>query len=79
MCSKTIGLAEPIKAALASLAERIQLAVVYGSTAKRTDTASSDVDLLIVSDSMILEQAYIALTSAEQEIAKKDQCNALYV
>jgi len=68
---KTIGLAEPIKAALASLAERIQLAVVYGSTAKREDTASSDVDLLIVSDSVILEQAYIALSSAEQEIARR--------
>ncbi len=68
---KTIGLAEPIKAALAKLAERIQLAVVFGSTAKSTDTASSDVDLLIVSDSMLLEQAYSALLSAEREIARK--------
>jgi predicted nucleotidyltransferase len=68
---KTMGLAEPIKAALASLAERIQLAIVYGSTAKREDTALSDVDLLIVSDSMLLEQAYTALTPAEREIARK--------
>lgn len=68
---KTIGLAEPIKAALASVAERIQLAIVYGSTAKRKDTAFSDVDLLIVSDSMLLEQAYTALTPAEREIARR--------
>jgi len=32
---------------------------------------TAGVDLLIVSDSVILEQAYIALTSAEQEIARR--------
>ena len=68
---KTVGLAEPIKAALAGLKEAIQLALVYGSVAKRADTASSDVDLLIVSDRLLLEKAYAALAAAEHAISRK--------
>jgi predicted nucleotidyltransferase len=68
---KTVGLAEPIKAALARLKEAIQLALVYGSVAKHADTASSDVDLLIVSEGLLLEKAYAALASAERAICRK--------
>jgi predicted nucleotidyltransferase len=68
---KTAGLAEPVRSALGPLAEHIQLAVIYGSVAKQTDTAYSDVDLLIVSDTLTLEQTYSALAVAEREIARK--------
>jgi predicted nucleotidyltransferase len=68
---KTVGLAEPIKAALVDLKEPVQLAIVYGSIAKHADTASSDVDLLIVSDDLLLETAYTALAPAEQLISRK--------
>lgn len=47
---KTIGLAEPLREALAPIAAKIRAAFVYGSVAKRSDTASSDIDLMIVSD-----------------------------
>lgn len=49
---KTVGLAEPLREALAPLADRIAAAFVYGSVAKRSDTASSDIDLMIVSDTL---------------------------
>lgn len=49
---KTIGLAEPLREALATLAPKIIAAFVYGSVAKRQDTAASDVDLIVVSDSV---------------------------
>lgn len=49
---KTVGLAEPLRDALAPLAERITAAFVYGSVAKRSDTAASDIDLMIVSDAL---------------------------
>ncbi|MDQ3525841.1 MAG: nucleotidyltransferase domain-containing protein [Chloroflexota bacterium] len=49
---KTVGMAEPLRAALAPLADRIDAAFVYGSVAKRSDTASSDIDLMIVSDTL---------------------------
>lgn len=47
---KTVGLAEPLREALAPLAPQITAAFVYGSIAKRTDTARSDIDLMILSD-----------------------------
>lgn len=47
---KTVGLAEPLRQALAPLAEQITAAFVYGSIAKRADTAHSDIDIMIVSD-----------------------------
>lgn len=49
---KTVGLAEPLRQALEPLADRIQAAFVYGSVAKRSDTATSDIDLMIVSDTL---------------------------
>jgi len=49
---KTVGLAEPIRHALSPLAPKIDAAFVYGSVAKKKDTAASDIDLLVVSDSV---------------------------
>jgi predicted nucleotidyltransferase len=68
---KTVGLAEPLSQALAPLAQRIVFAAIYGSVAKRTDTASSDVDLLIVSDDLTLEQVYSVLGGVERSLARK--------
>src|SRR3990167_8175525 len=47
---KTVGLAEPLREALAPLAKRITAAFVFGSVAKRSDTAASDIDVLVLSD-----------------------------
>ena len=69
---KTIGLAEPITQALLNLKEEpVQLAFVYGSVAKHADVASSDVDLLIVSDRLLLDEAYAALAPAERMLSRK--------
>jgi len=67
---KTVGLAEPLRAALDPLKERIVLALVYGSVAKGSQTASSDVDLLIVSDALTLERLYEALAVAETALGR---------
>jgi len=58
---KTFGLAIPLREALAPLASRIELAFVYGSVAKRSDTARSDIDVLIVSDSLTYAEVLGAL------------------
>jgi predicted nucleotidyltransferase len=68
---KTVGLAEPVMQALAPLANSIAFASIYGSVAKQTDTAASDVDLLIVSDDFTLEQAHSALSAVERTLARK--------
>jgi predicted nuclease of predicted toxin-antitoxin system len=54
IASKTMGLAEPLRQALAPLAPRMRAAFVYGSVAKRQDTASSDIDLMIGSSAVVV-------------------------
>lgn len=68
---KTVGLADPIRQVLAPLAQTIELALLYGSVPKGTDTASSDIDLLVVSDELALEDLYAALTPAEASLDRK--------
>jgi predicted nucleotidyltransferase len=58
---KTVGLAGPLREALRPLADGIIAAFVYGSVAKRKDTARSDIDLLIVSDKLTYADVYAAL------------------
>lgn len=69
--SKALGPAEALRAALLPLGESIRLALVYGSVAKRSDTASSDIDLLIVSDALTLEQLYELLRPVEAQLGRR--------
>ena len=58
---KTFGLAEPLREALAPLASKIRAAFVYGSVAKGADTAASDIDLMVVSDTVSYADIYAVL------------------
>lgn len=68
---KTVGLAEPLRAALAALAPQIKAAFVYGSIAKKEDTASSDIDLMLVSDTLSYGDAILALQSATEAFGRE--------
>lgn len=68
---KTAGVAEPLRRALAPLARHIAAAFVYGSVAKGTDRAGSDVDLLVISDSLHHADLFEALQPAEASLARK--------
>lgn len=68
---KTIGLAEPLREALAPLAGQITAAFVYGSVAKRSDTASSDIDLMILSDSLTYADIVGALHPAIVQLGRE--------
>ncbi len=57
---KTSGLAEPLRQALEPLAFKIDAAFVYGSVAKKRDTAGSDIDLMVISNSVTYGEIYIA-------------------
>jgi len=76
---KTVGLAEPLRQALIPLAHSIVFASIYGSVAKQTDSAASDVDLLIASDDLTLEQVYSALSAVERTLGRKINPNLLTV
>lgn len=67
---KTVGLAYPLRDALAPLEDRLSLALVYGSTASGTEHAASDVDLMLVSDSLTLEAVLSALAPVERIVGR---------
>ncbi len=68
---KTVGVEESIRDALSSLADRLTLAVLFGSVARRADTAASDIDLLLVSDELALETVYSTLEPAEKLLGRR--------
>ena len=68
---KTVAMVEPIRQALNPLADRIELALIYGSVVHGTDTASSDIDLLVVADGVMLEELYTALAPVETNLDRK--------
>jgi predicted nucleotidyltransferase len=67
---KTIGLVGPLEKALAPFREHIHVAFVYGSIAKGTDTARSDIDLMVVCDDLAYSDLYDALQDAEATLGR---------
>jgi predicted nucleotidyltransferase len=67
---KTVGLAEPLREALAPLARKIAAAFVYGSIAKRQDTAASDIDLMVVSDTLTYADVFGVLEPVQVRLGR---------
>jgi predicted nucleotidyltransferase len=74
---KTVGLVEPIREALLAIGDGIQAAFIYGSVAKGTDTARSDIDLMVVSDQLSYAEVFGALQQAEAAIGRPVNPNIL--
>jgi predicted nucleotidyltransferase len=68
---KTIGLADVLRKALAPLAPRIRAAFVYGSVAKGTDTARSDIDLMVLADDVEYGDVFKVASGAEAVLGRK--------
>ena len=68
---KTVGIEETVRGALDPLSGKLTLALLHGSVALQTDTASSDIDLLLVSDWLTLEDVYAALAPAENLLGRR--------
>ena len=67
---KTFGAGDIIRNALLPLDEEINFAFIYGSIAKGAATASSDVDLLVVSESLAYADLMDALSGAEELLGR---------
>ena len=73
LCSlvlKTVGLADALRQALAPLANQISMAFVFGSMAKAQDSAHSDVDVLLVSNTLSYGDVFVALEPASQALSR---------
>lgn len=67
---KTFGIADVIKTALLPLDAQIDQAFIYGSVAKEQDTASSDIDLMVISDTLPYATLMTALIEAEPTVGR---------
>lgn len=71
---KTIGLVNALRLSLAPLAGRIDAAFVFGSMASGTESAGSDIDLMVVGDAgfaEIVDATYAAQATLGREINPK--------
>ncbi|HWO25994.1 MAG TPA: nucleotidyltransferase domain-containing protein [Kofleriaceae bacterium] len=74
LCSlmdKTLGIPRALAAALEPVADRVSVALLYGSVAKGSDTASSDIDVLLVSDRLSLEEVFARLGPVEARLGRR--------
>jgi predicted nucleotidyltransferase/Fe2+ or Zn2+ uptake regulation protein len=70
LITKTTGVAEPLRSALAPIADRIGIALVYGSIAKGEENHRSDVDLLLVGD-VSFPEVVKTLRSAQEILGRE--------
>jgi predicted nucleotidyltransferase len=71
LIEKTAGLTEPLKKSLEPFANSISSAFVYGSVAKGSDTANSDIDLMVIGEDLNYSDLYTAAQNAERKLRRK--------
>jgi predicted nucleotidyltransferase len=67
---KTFGLADVIRKALDEFRDSVELAFIYGSVAKGTDKANSDVDVMIISDQLSYPEILASVAPIEATIGR---------
>ena len=68
---KTSGIADVLRVALAPLTDRIGAAFVYGSVAKKEDTTTSDIDLMVLSDSLTYGDVFAVLEEGAAHLGRR--------
>ena len=65
---KTFGIADVLREALAAVLPKVSFAFIYGSIAKGTETADSDIDIMIVSNDLTYSDIMSRLAPAERQL-----------
>ena len=68
---KTLGAVPLLREALQPIAARLETAFIYGSVAKQTDTAQSDIDLMLVGEDLSLNEILTLLLPLEAQLGRK--------
>jgi predicted nucleotidyltransferase len=71
LVEKMTGIPEVVRGALSAIESKISYAILYGSVAKHLDNAASDIDVLVVSDEVHLEELYETLQAAEARLGRR--------
>lgn len=68
---KTFGISGILRDALRPFAEEIELSFIYGSVARGEENSNSDIDLLVVSETLAYPDIFPALGEAEKQLLRK--------
>lgn len=68
---KTLGVEPMLKKALEPLAPRLDAALIYGSVAKGTDKAKSDIDVMLVGSKLTLSKVLELVVPLEAQLGRK--------
>ena len=68
---KSLGAAPLLYEALQPIVTRLERAFIYGSVAKQTDTAQSDIDLMLVGENLTLNEILTLLMPLETQLGRK--------
>ncbi len=68
---KTFALVDVLRAALEPVASSMRAAFIYGSIAKGQDTAASDIDVLVISDSLACADLFTVLEAVSARLGRK--------
>jgi predicted nucleotidyltransferase len=67
---RTVGLVDPLRQALKPIESEIRVAFMYGSVAKGSDQATSDIDLMVVSDTLSYGDVFGALDKVSRMLGR---------
>ncbi len=68
---KTFGITEVLQNALCPLSDRIRFAFVFGSIASGAETASSDIDVMIVGERISMHDIVASLATVPDELGRE--------
>ena len=68
---KTFGLSDVLRAALLEYDKCIICAFVYGSVAKGTDNAASDIDVMVIAEGLSYSHLFEGLAKVEETLGRK--------
>ena len=68
---KTLGIEPQLREALSGLQPRLCAAWIYGSVARQTDTAQSDIDVMLIGEDLALGEILECLLPLEGELGRK--------
>ncbi|NQW94863.1 MAG: transcriptional regulator [Polaromonas sp.] len=68
---KTLGVEPLLREALLGLTPNLRAAWVYGSVAKQTDTAQSDIDVMLIGENLLLGHVLELLVPLETQLGRK--------
>jgi predicted nucleotidyltransferase len=71
LTKKTLGIQPLLQEALIPVAPKLELAIIYGSVAKGSDHANSDIDVMLVGKNLLLSKVLELLVPLETQLGRK--------